>query len=81
VPGSGGLQYLNVHATFCEKETRCQDDDLVSLIYVRKEIWSLPRTVLTTVYIPNVNVQWVTLLLRVQEMPGSTLGLKTGYAD
>ena len=48
---------------------------LVSLVYTRKEIWSLPRTVLKTVYIPNVRVEWVTFLLRVQ-MPASALGPK-----
>jgi len=54
---------------------------LVRLVYVRKEIWILPRSVLKTLYLPNVKVEWVALLLRVQEMPGSTLGPATGYAE
>jgi len=54
---------------------------LVCLVYVRKEIWSLPRSVLKTVYIPNFKVDWVAFLLRDQEVKGSTLGPAIGYGE
>jgi hypothetical protein len=31
--------------------------------------------------LPNVFVEWFTLLLRIQEAPGSNLGPETGYTD
>jgi hypothetical protein len=30
---------------------------------------------------PNVVVEWLTLLLRLLEVPDANLGLKTGYRD
>jgi hypothetical protein len=30
---------------------------------------------------PNVVVEWLTILLRFREFPGSNPGPKTGYAD
>jgi hypothetical protein len=30
---------------------------------------------------PNVMVKWLTLLLRIWEVPGSSLGPETGYPD
>jgi hypothetical protein len=54
---------------------------LVCLVYVRKEVWSLPRSVLKTVYIPNFKVEWVAFLLRDQEVKGSTLGPAIGYGE
>jgi hypothetical protein len=30
---------------------------------------------------PNVVVEWLTLLLRIREVPGSNLGPDTGYPD
>jgi hypothetical protein len=30
---------------------------------------------------PNVVVEWLTLLLRIRETPGSNLGPETGYRD
>jgi hypothetical protein len=30
---------------------------------------------------PNVVVEWLTLLLRIGEVQGSNIGLKTGYPD
>jgi hypothetical protein len=32
-------------------------------------------------YLPNVAVQWLTLLHRIREISGSNLGLETGYPD
>jgi hypothetical protein len=36
---------------------------------------------LVTVLIPQVAVRLVTLLLRIEEAPGSNLGLETGYQN
>jgi hypothetical protein len=30
---------------------------------------------------PNVMVEWLTLLFRIREVPGSNLGPETGYPD
>jgi hypothetical protein len=30
---------------------------------------------------PNVVVEWLTLLLRIREVPGTNLGSETGYPD
>jgi hypothetical protein len=30
---------------------------------------------------PNIVVEWLTLLLRIREIPVSNIGSKTGYAD
>jgi hypothetical protein len=30
---------------------------------------------------PKVILEWLALLLRIREVPGSNLGLKTGYPD
>jgi hypothetical protein len=30
---------------------------------------------------PNVMVEWLALLLRIREVPGSNLGPETGYPD
>jgi hypothetical protein len=35
----------------------------------------------TDTHILNVVVEWLTLLLRIQQVPGSNLGLETGYPD
>jgi hypothetical protein len=31
--------------------------------------------------LPTVVVEWLTLLLRIREVPGSNLGPETGYSD
>jgi hypothetical protein len=39
------------------------------------------KKVSRTVLIPNVVVEWLPILLRIWEVPGSNLGLETGYPD
>jgi hypothetical protein len=31
--------------------------------------------------LPNIVVEWLALLVRIREVPGSNLGLQTGYPD
>jgi hypothetical protein len=31
--------------------------------------------------LPNIVVEWLTLLLRIREVPGSNLGPQTGHTD
>jgi hypothetical protein len=35
----------------------------------------------STTYKPNVMVEWLALLLHIRKVPGSNLGLQTGYPD
>jgi hypothetical protein len=37
--------------------------------------------VFSIVFVPNVVVEWLTLLLRIWEVLGSNLGPETGYPD
>jgi len=32
-------------------------------------------------FTPNVVIEWLTILLRIREVPGSNLGPETGYPD
>jgi hypothetical protein len=41
----------------------------------------LPLAALMRALVPNVAVEWLTLLSRIREVPDSNLVLKTGYSD
>jgi hypothetical protein len=57
----------------------------VLLIFTVKEIWNEPiKTLLIGILsdkLPNVVVEWLTLLLRIREVPVSNLDPETGCPD
>jgi hypothetical protein len=57
----------------------------VLLIFTVKEIWDEPmKTLLIGILsdkLPNVVVEWLTLLLRIREVPVSNLDPETGCLD
>jgi hypothetical protein len=52
-----------------------------SIFIYQFSLYPTPLLYLHLLHIPNVAVQWLTLPLRIREVPDSNLGPETGYHD
>jgi hypothetical protein len=84
--GNGSKGFIPFNAELCATDWYSTTSCVSVCLSISTSGWNCSVTNNTQISVtrynePNVVVQWLTILLRIRKVPGSYLGLETGYPD